>query len=108
MNTIEHGGKKYRITKDARARGAWGAYQNSDMTHICDAYKTTPSRYKIDAWDDYARTLIAPRVISTNGFMFTMGGLFKQDGKIYFAYVTKSQDVAVDVTDNGGTQAWTN
>ena len=37
------------------------------------------------------------KVISANGYQFTAGFMFEEDGKTMFMYISKSHDIAVEV-----------
>jgi hypothetical protein len=37
------------------------------------------------------------KVVAHNGYMFTAGFMFKEDGKQMFMYITPSKDIAVEV-----------
>ncbi len=37
------------------------------------------------------------KVIASNGYMFTAGFMFEEDGKTMFMYITPSRDVAIEV-----------
>ena len=84
-----------------QALAHYEAYQRStayELHHVYGSYSSA----KAQAWK-YCRELMNKKngyglkVISANGWMFTAGFLFEEDGKEMFMYITKTKDVAVEV-----------
>lgn len=79
----------------------YDAYQNSTSYSLRDKYGSY-SKEKEDAWK-YCENLMAQfdgwglKVISANGWMFTAGFMFEEDGKTMFMYISKHHDIAVEV-----------
>lgn len=77
------------------------AYLRSSATSLTDVYGKCSSA-KVKAWD-YCRDLMVKkngydlRIISANGYMFTAGFMFEEDGHLMFMYITKSKDLAIEV-----------
>lgn len=72
------------------------SYIRSNKHTLWDCYESFSSK-KRSAWE-YCENLMNKyngyglKVISSNGWMFTAGFLFTEDGKDYLMYITKSQD----------------
>ena len=79
----------------------YDAYQRSTSYELYDVYGTY-SAAKAKAWD-YCKELMYKfngyglKVISANGYQFTAGFMFEEDGKTMFMYISKSHDIAVEV-----------
>ena len=79
----------------------YDAYQRSTSYELYDVYGTY-SAAKAKAWD-YCKSLMYQfngyglKVISHNGYQFTAGFMFEEDGKTMFMYISKSHDIAVEV-----------
>lgn len=88
--------QRQRAAKDAYAR-----YLRSNKRYLWDCYSTW-SPAKSQAYN-YCMDLMHThnghdlKIISSNGWMFTAGFEFEDDGKPMFMYITKSGDVAVEV-----------
>ena len=76
-------------------------YKRSNLTSLRDVYSSW-SHAKENAYR-YCRELMHEknghdfRIISANGWMFTAGFMFEEDGKQMFMYITKGKDLAVEV-----------
>lgn len=72
------------------------SYNRSSKSNLWDCYDSFSSK-KRSAWE-YCENLMYKhngyglKVISANGWMFTAGFMFEEDGKNYLMYITKSQD----------------
>lgn len=79
----------------------YDAYQRSTSYELYDVYGRYSSA-KAKAWD-YCKELMYKfngyglKVISANGYQFTAGFMFEEDGKTMFMYISKSHDIAVEV-----------
>lgn len=78
-------------------------YKRSNATSLRSVYGSY-SEAKERAWN-YCRDLMLEkdghglRVISANGWMFTAGFEFEENGKQMFMYITKTKDVAVEIEE---------
>lgn len=94
---------KEPLTSTARRRALsqYEVYKRSTSYGLYDVYDSY-SADKGRAWK-YCEELMQKfngtglKVISANGWMFTAGFMFEEDGKTMFMYITKSSDVAVEV-----------
>ena len=89
-------------SRDRRlALGHYDDYKMSSATSLHDVYGSF-SRAKAEAWK-YCEELMQRfdgyglRVISSNGWMFTAGFMFEEDGKQMFMYISPNRDIAVEV-----------
>jgi hypothetical protein len=79
----------------------YDAYQRSTSYELYDVYGRCSSA-KMKAWD-YCKELMYKfngyglKIISANGYQFTAGFMFEEDGKEMFMYISKSHDIAVEV-----------
>lgn len=79
----------------------YDAYKNSTAYELYDVYGRY-SAAKAKAWD-YCKELMYQfngyglKVIHANGYQFTAGFMFEEDGKTMFMYISKSHDIAVEV-----------
>lgn len=79
----------------------YDAYNRSTHYELYDVYGRY-SAAKAKAWD-YCKELMYKfngyglKVISANGYQFTAGFMFEEDGKTMFMYISKSPDIAVEV-----------
>lgn len=79
----------------------YDAYQRSTSYELYDVYGRCSSA-KMKAWD-YCKELMYKfngyglKIISHNGYQFTAGFMFEEDGKTMFMYISKSHDIAVEV-----------
>jgi hypothetical protein len=79
----------------------YDAYRRSAMYSLYDAYGTH-SLAKEEAWR-YCKELMKEhngyglKVITANGYQFTAGFMFEEDGKEMFMYISKTHDIAVEV-----------
>lgn len=79
----------------------YDAYQRSTSYELYDVYGRY-SAAKAKAWD-YCKELMYQfsgyglKIISANGYMFTAGFMFEEDGKTMFMYISKYHDIAVEV-----------
>lgn len=82
-----------------RNKGIIEAYRRSTDYGLYDVYSSFSSA-KAKAWE-YCKNLMAInngrglKVISANGFMFTAGFLFEENGVEYLMYITKTADTAI-------------
>lgn len=76
-------------------------YKKSHAYSLRDVYGSF-SKAKESAWE-YCERLMdmfdghGLKVIASNGYMFTAGFMFEEDGKQMFMYITPTRDVAVEV-----------
>lgn len=79
----------------------YDAYQRSFNYELYDVYGRCSSA-KMKAWD-YCKELMYKfngyglKIISANGYQFTAGFMFEEDGKTMFMYISKTHDIAVEV-----------
>ena len=79
----------------------YDAYLRSTSYELYDVYGRCSS-VKMKAWD-YCKELMYKfsgyglKIISANGYQFTAGFMFEEDGKEMFMYISKSHDIAVEV-----------
>ena len=79
----------------------YDAYQRSTSYELYDVYGRCSSA-KMKAWD-YCKELMYKfngyglKIISANGYQFTAGFMFEEDGKTMFMYISKTHDIAVEV-----------
>lgn len=84
-----------------QAMSHYEAYKKSTATSLRSVYGSY-SQAKENAWK-YCEELMVKknghglRVISANGWMFTAGFEYEEDGKQMFMYITKTKDVEVEV-----------
>lgn len=79
----------------------YDAYKRSTSYELYDVYgsysaaKARAGEYCKDLMNQFnGRGL---KVISANGFQFTAGFMFEEDGKTMFMYISKNYDIAVEV-----------
>lgn len=88
-------------TEKRQALAHYESYKRSSAITLRDVYGSW-SKAKENAYE-YCRNLMAEknghgfRIISANGWMFTAGFMFEEDGKQMFMYISKTKDVAVEV-----------
>lgn len=85
-----------------QALAHYESYKRSSNTSLYDVYSSF-SREKANAWEDckelmYKKNGHGLRIISANWYMFTAGFKYEEDGKQMFMYITKTKDVAVEVS----------
>lgn len=84
-----------------QALAHYESYKRSSNTSLYHVYSSF-SQAKANAWE-YCRDLMIKknghglRIISANGWMFTAGFEYEEDGKQMFMYITKTKDVSVEV-----------
>jgi hypothetical protein len=88
-------------TEKRQALSHYDAYKRSTARQLRDVYGTY-SQAKDKAWDDCINLLLDYggydlKVITANGWMFTAGFMFEDDGKTMFMYITKGKHIAVEV-----------
>jgi hypothetical protein len=86
-----------------QALSQYESYKRSSTTTLREVYGSYSSA-KAKAYE-YCRNLMAEknghgfRIISANGWMFTAGFMFEEDGKQMFMYITKSKNSAVEIKE---------
>ena len=82
-----------------RNKGIIEAYRRSINYGLYDVYSSF-SKAKADAWQ-YCKELMAKKqgralkIIGANGWQFTAGFLYQEDGVDYLMYITKSADTPI-------------
>lgn len=83
------------MTKNERlALSNFKRFKESRLYDLTDCYESFSAR-KYEAWE-YCKNLMAEKngwslkIVSYNGFQFTAGFIFDEDGKRKFMYITKS------------------
>ena len=79
----------------------YDAYLKSTTCELSQAYgRYSPAKLK--AWN-YCKELMwdlqghGLKIISHNGYQFTAGFMFEENGKEMFMYISKAHDIAVEV-----------
>lgn len=79
----------------------YDAYRNSTTYELHQAYGRY-SEAKVKAWE-YCKNLMRKfhgyglKIIAHNGYQFTAGFMFEENGNKMFMYISKTHDIAVEV-----------
>ena len=74
-------------------------YERSDKYELYQCYGSISSA-KLKAWEYckelcYKKSGTGLKVISYNGFQFTAGFKYEEDGKLYLMYISKEMDLPI-------------
>ena len=84
-----------------KALAHYDAYKRSSSYELYDVYGSY-SAAKARAWDQCKELMkdhdgYGLKIVSANGYQFTAGFMFEEDGKEMFMYISKAHDIAVEV-----------
>lgn len=95
-----------KTSTNQNANRIYRNYSNSTIYNVVNAYKTGCSNYKIQAENDIKQEMLNKngfgyRIISSNGFMFTCGYLYRDENDnliLVYHSKTKRDEILVDTT----------